>query len=751
MKWLARGLIILMLFSAMAAWWHVRRKSSERSKMPLVAYAIVERGDVVASVVGTGVIEPLTVVEVKSKAAGKVLKMPIDVGDFVRKGDLIALIDRDQVGAELRQATAEVDAATARLQQAQTEYQLTAETIDAQIEQVRRQWEAAYARLRQAQKEVELLSAQYKAQLKDAEHALAAAISQLKQAQEKAEAQPRLSRSSIQQAEAARNAAIERLRQLESAIHPLERAEAEAALRQAEATLAAAEQAAKVRSEELRRLVEGVHPQALAQAQASYEQALTKLNQAERNLKRVQELHEKGFVSKRQLEDAQVEYETAKAAFESAKTQLETIKQQQAAELAAAKAQHAEAQAKVNEAKAHLASAKKRLETLTTRQETELRDAQAKLCEAEATLEAAKANEAQVRIAQSELEAARAAVKRAEAQLESVKAQEAQIKVKQLEVEAATAALQEAHAKLRAAEKSRLQVKLRQADLKSAQAQLERALASLDNARTRYNDAVVVAPRDGIVLEKLVEEGTVISSAASAFGGGTTIVKLGDMSEVYVDTQVDETDIISVHVGQDVLVIVDAIPGKHFNGKVVRIDPRTTEEQGVVYVHVRVKLLESDNRLKPGMTTSCEFIRAWKENVLRVPSEAVKDFDGATFVDVLVREKPKSLRNPIAVEQRKSAPREGVPTVSWRSGMAPQFMPRSEPRQARAFIDGREGIFWVISKRVRVGLRGNEYTEIVNGLREGELVVTSYTEPHVMRQQPVGPLGRPRLQRRQPK
>ncbi|MFA4028344.1 MAG: hypothetical protein GDYSWBUE_000224 [Candidatus Fervidibacterota bacterium] len=746
MNRLTKVLIALVLFSAIAVWWQARRKSAERSKMPLVAYAVAEVGDVVASVTGTGVIEPLTVVEVKSKAAGKVLKMPVDTGDFVHKGDLIAFIDRDQVGAELRQATADVDAATARLQQSKTEYQLTVETIDAQIEQVRRQWEAAYARLQQAQKEVGLLNAQYKAQLKDAEQALAAATSQLKQAREKAMAQPHLSRSSIQQAEAARNAALERLRQLKEATHPLERAEAEAAVKQAEAALAAAEQAAKARAEELRRLTEATHPQALAQARANYEQELARLAQAERNLKRMQELYGKGFASKRQLEDAQVEYETARAAFESAKTYLETVKQQQAAELAAAKAQCAEAQAKVNEAMAQLASARKRLETLTTRQETELRDAQAKLSEAEAMLDAARANEAQVKIAQSELEAAEAAVKRAEAQLELVKAQEAQIKVKQLEVEAAKAALQEAYAKLKAAEKNRLQVELRKADLKSAQAQLQKALASLDNARKRYSDTVVVAPRDGIVLEKLVEEGTVISSAASAFGGGTTIVKLGDMSEIYADTQVDETDITGVHVGQDVIVTVDAIPGKQFKGKVVRIDPRTTEEQGVVYVHVRVKLLETDNRLKPGMTTSCEFIKAYRKNVLRVPTEAVKEFGGVTIVDVLTGERPKVISNFAPAGQRRPPAKERMAIGPKESKAG--FTPRREVKCVRAFVDGREQVFWVVSKPVRIGLMGNEYTEIVDGLREGEFVVTSYTEPQMM--QAVGPLGRPRLQRRQP-
>ncbi|HID07495.1 MAG TPA: efflux RND transporter periplasmic adaptor subunit, partial [Armatimonadetes bacterium] len=405
---------------------------------------------------------------------------------------------------------------------------------------------------------------------------------------------------------------------------------------------------------------------------------------------------------------------------DSARTQLETLKQQQSAELAAARARVEEARARVAEAKATLKNAQERLRTLKAQQDAELEDAEARVLEAKAALDAARANEMQVSIARSELDAARAAVQQAEAQLEAVKAQEMQIRMKQLDVDAARAALRQAEASLQVARANTLQVKVREAEVKSARAQTQRALAQLDNARKRFTDTTVVAPRDGVVLQKLVEEGTVISSGMSAFAQGTTIVRLGDMSCVFVDTEVDETDIIHVHVGQPVIVSVDAMPGKEFKGRVVRIDPQTTEEQNVVYVHVRVELFNPDPRLKPGMSTTCEFIVAHKPNVLRAPSEAIRETEFGTTVDVLLRNKPLNARGN----------------------------PHPKPRAVRLMRRDEEEIWWAIARRVRIGLRGDDYTEIINGLREGEMVVVSYLEREEREERRrIGPFGR-RLRRR---
>jgi len=77
--------------------------------------AKVEKGDLAKSVVATGKIEPITKVEVKSKASGIVKKLYVDYGDKVRKGQVLAELDRDEIQARVDQARAQLEASTASL------------------------------------------------------------------------------------------------------------------------------------------------------------------------------------------------------------------------------------------------------------------------------------------------------------------------------------------------------------------------------------------------------------------------------------------------------------------------------------------------------------------------------------------------------------------------------------------------------------------------------------------------------------
>jgi RND family efflux transporter MFP subunit len=167
-----------------------------------------------------------------------------------------------------------------------------------------------------------------------------------------------------------------------------------------------------------------------------------------------------------------------------------------------------------------------------------------------------------------------------------------------------------------------------------------------------------------------VEEGTIITSGMSAIAQGTNIVQIGDLSRMFVDVTVDETDIGKVEVGQPVDITIDAFPDEIFEGKVTKIEPQAVMEQNVVMVHVRVEIENPDARLKPGMSATCEFIIDKKEDVLCVPNQAVKEKGGRNFVTVV------------------------------KNG-------RQEDRE------------------VQIGLVGNDLTEIVKGLKEGEEVITS--------------------------
>src|SRR6202789_2873973 len=89
--------------------------SSGGTKIDPSKLAKVEKGDLAKSVVATGKIEPITKVEVKSKASGIVKKLYVDYGDRVKKGEVLAELDRDEIQARVDQARAQLEASTASL------------------------------------------------------------------------------------------------------------------------------------------------------------------------------------------------------------------------------------------------------------------------------------------------------------------------------------------------------------------------------------------------------------------------------------------------------------------------------------------------------------------------------------------------------------------------------------------------------------------------------------------------------------
>ncbi|MFA0731225.1 MAG: hypothetical protein LKKZDAJK_002006 [Candidatus Fervidibacter sp.] len=675
-RWVWLPAILLLVAGG---WWY-RRVQAAKANQPFIQTAKVERTTVTLTVSAQGTIRPYEIVDVKSKAAGKVIQMAVEVGDRVKKGQLICRIDPSDVQTVVNQAQADLDAALARVQQAMVNWQMQQQVTPAQLEEAHQALKAAAARLRQAESALAAQEKQAYASLRQAEQAVAAAKVRYEQAKKQAEAQPSLTQAALQQAEAAYKSALENLRQLKEATIPQQRAQAKAALQQAEA-------AYKSALENLRQLKEATIPQQRAQAKAQYDDAKAQLENAEKNLQRQRELFEKGFVAKSQLDAAEAQYAAAKAAFDAAAEKLRTIEQELSAQLQTA-------EARVAEAKAQLDSARERWRTLDAEHQAVLRDAEARVAQAKAQLDAAKANAVQDELRQQEVQAAEAALRQAEAQLEAAKAQLLTVEQRRADVDAARAALAQAQASYRQALVNTQQVRLRQEDVKQAKAQVQRALAQLRNARIQLADTVITAPRDGVIVEKLVQEGTVISSSTSAFSQGTTIVRLADMRRIYVDAEVAEADIAQVWVGQKVDVSVDAFPGEVFEGKVIRIDPRTTIEQNVVYVHVLVELNEVDERLKPGMSATCDFLVDRKENVLAVPNEAIKeDEEGKTYVEVLLHANP-------------------------------------EPKTERRYVE--------------VGLQGTTLTEVKKGLKEGEVVVTAFVQPQALTQQPPqggGPMG----------
>ena len=171
-----------------------------------------------------------------------------------------------------------------------------------------------------------------------------------------------------------------------------------------------------------------------------------------------------------------------------------------------------------------------------------------------------------------------------------------------------------------------------QLDFANAQAQVTRAEASLDLAQQRMDDATVRAPLAGTVIEKAVSTGQVITSATGAFGGGTLLLKMADLSQVRVRALVNETDIGNIQPGQQATVTVDAYPDRPFRGAVEKIEPQAVVQQNVTMFPVLVAVSNRDGLLMPGMNGEVSVLVERRENVVSVPNDAVRpprDIDAA--------------------------------------------------------------------------------------------------------------------------
>ncbi|HEV2851975.1 MAG TPA: efflux RND transporter periplasmic adaptor subunit [Thermoanaerobaculia bacterium] len=156
-----------------------------------------------------------------------------------------------------------------------------------------------------------------------------------------------------------------------------------------------------------------------------------------------------------------------------------------------------------------------------------------------------------------------------------------------------------------------------------ARAQLVKARTNLQLAREKMGDVDIRAPISGTVIEKTVEQGQIIASASGNVSGGTTLVKMADLSTVRARALVDETDIGRVRPGQPATVTVEAYPGRPFRGTVSKIEPQAVVDQNVTMFPVLIELANPDRLLKPGMNAEVSVSISRRDGVVTVPNEAV--------------------------------------------------------------------------------------------------------------------------------
>ena len=203
-------------------------------------------------------------------------------------------------------------------------------------------------------------------------------------------------------------------------------------------------------------------------------------------------------------------------------------------------------------------------------------------------------------------------------------------------------------------------------DYANSQAAVLRNRAALDIRAQSLEDATVRAPVAGTIIEKTVALGQVIASGTGTAGGGTTILKMADLTKVRVRTLVNETDIGNVRAGLSATVTVDAFPDRPFNGVVEKIEPQATVQQSVTMFPVLVSIDNVSGLLMPGMNGEVSIETQRRENVLAISNDAVRSPNEIVSVATLLGLNPDSVRAQLASQRGNS----GGPGAGGQGGRA---------------------------------------------------------------------------------
>ncbi len=202
--------------------------------------------------------------------------------------------------------------------------------------------------------------------------------------------------------------------------------------------------------------------------------------------------------------------------------------------------------------------------------------------------------------------------------------------------------LEQARARLVRSQNAVHDIALKEQEIELAKAEVARAEISLDEAREKLEETEIFVPVSGVLTEKLVEEGQIISSGISNVSGGTSLAKIADLRRMFITADVDETDIGSVKNGQEVAVATDAFPGRNFIGKVKRIAPQGKVENSITIFKVKIEIVGAGKDiLKPMMSANVDIITNEKRDVLFLPREAVWLEDNKSYAAIFEEEEPK--------------------------------------------------------------------------------------------------------------
>jgi HlyD family secretion protein len=250
------------------------------------------------------------------------------------------------------------------------------------------------------------------------------------------------------------------------------------------------------------------------------------------------------------------------------------------------------------------------------------------------------------------------------------------------------------------AEQSQTALEVAEANYQSSRAQLEQARAGLQEAKDNLAKTRLTAPISGRVVRLAVEEGEVAVPGTFSRETGL-LMTIADLSVILANVQVDETDVVRLQTRDSVEVNIDAYPDTTFAGQVTKVShsskltPTQTasgSNDRAVDFDVEITLKNPPPDIRPDLSCTARIVTDTRDNALSIP-----------IIALTVRD-----------HERVPNESEGEPPVD-------TLRERFKKKEAEGVFVVRDGL--ATFRPVRVGVAGDDYFEVLEGLREGETIV----------------------------
>jgi HlyD family secretion protein len=239
------------------------------------------------------------------------------------------------------------------------------------------------------------------------------------------------------------------------------------------------------------------------------------------------------------------------------------------------------------------------------------------------------------------------------------------------------------------------------ASIDAANAQLAQANAQLHQAQVNLSYTSIVSPIDGIVISRSVDVGQTVAASLSA---PVLFTIAQDLTKMQVDTNVSEGDVGRLQVGMKTYFTVDSFPGQRFDGKIRQIRNAATTVSNVVTYDAVIDVDNSDLRLRPGMTANVTVIYAERRDALAITNAAMR------------------FRGPPGAGGDSSLAGAGSARAHHgHDGGAPPAADPDAPVTKQVWVLRGSSPQQVT---IHTGLSDGTVTEVVDGLNEGDPVIT---------------------------